>query len=237
MNDSIEARLVRAFAAELDQAQRDIRARPLSAAQRPPRRRRLPLALAAALTFVLVAVGFATVARPWATMAPPPSVASDEPTYEHVEAARWVTGYLKYVYQLTLYPEGPGSPSPDFVFTNRGLAEAIAQDDLLRRAVAREVYVGLDYLLGSICVLKSDSAGVEMDITLNLERPVRILDPSRLNILQTLEPGPRHLRITIVGDAATGHWLIDHWQGAPVETPPHDATNAPAATNAGARCS
>jgi hypothetical protein len=237
MNDVIEERLVRAFAAELEQARRDLRARPLGVTQPRPHRRRLPLGVAAALTLVLVALGFATVDRPWATVGPSSSVAPGEPTYDQIEAARWVTGYLKYLYQLTLYPPGAGSPSPDFLFTKRGLAEAVAQDDLLRRGIARQVSVGLEYVLGSVCVLRSDSAGVEMDITLELEHRVLVQDASLSTTIQTLAPGPRHLRIVIVRDAATGHWVIDHWQGSPFETPPHDATNAPSATDAGARCS
>src|SRR5918912_1508275 len=82
-----------------------------------PRRVRVGIALA----FVVVAVGIGLAALPrlWPTTGPPPSAAPTEPTDEHVEAARWVAGYLKYLYQLTLYPADATSPSPHFLFTER----------------------------------------------------------------------------------------------------------------------
>jgi hypothetical protein len=233
MTDSIEDRLARAFVAELEQARRDIRTQPLTVRPRRPAPRRLALGVAAALAVVLVAVGFATVGSPRILPRPIPTT----PTYDQMEAARWVTGYLKYLYQLTLYPEGAGSPSPEFLFTKQGLAEALAQDDLLRRAVAREVSVGLGYNLGPVCVLRSDSAGVDMDITLDLEGPILVHDGSLTRTLETLEPGPRHLRIVVVHDAATGHWLIDHWQGSPFETPVNPTPPTPVRSGAGAGCS
>jgi hypothetical protein len=229
MNDSMEERLVRAFAAEVEMARHDLGTRPLTARPRRSARARVALGVAAGLALVLVAAGFATVTRLSESAAP------REPTYDQMEAARWVTGNLKYLYQLAMYPTDAAAPSPQFLFTKRGLADAVGQDDLLRRAVAREVFVALDYALGPVCVLTSAPARVDMDITVDVERPVNVFDASRLNILQTLDPGPRHLRIVVVYDPATGHWLIDEWRGSPFDT--KGAAQPTPVSSAGASCS
>jgi hypothetical protein len=230
----VEARLAQTFAEELEAAHRDVAARPEIVTSRRGQRRAAPVVFAAAVMVLLVGLGVATVTGRPAPAGPSGSAAPTEPTDEHVEAARWVTGYLKYLYKLVLYPPDAAAPSPNFLFTNRGLAEALGQDDLLRRAVAREIFVGLDYDLRRVCVVKTASAGVEMDITLDLRNPVEVLDPSRSQLLDTLAPGPRHLRIVVVHDDATGHWVIDHWHGSPFEAA---ASAAPSATPASLGCS
>jgi hypothetical protein len=223
-----ERRLASAFEAELEAARRDVAARPLLGLPSARARDRNLRVVFVAAVMVLFSVGVALVRTP-ATVRPPASVAPAEPTREHVEAARWVTGNLKYLYQLALYPPDATAPSPDFLFTKPGLAEAVAQDDLLRRAVARQISVGLNYDLRSICVVSASPVAADLDITLEITGSISIFDASRSHQLGTLAPGPRHLRVAIVHDVATGHWLIDHWQGSPFDTVGNAAPSGAAA--------
>src|SRR3954451_15695258 len=90
--------------------------------------RRLPVAITVGALLVAAGLSFVVLPRLSPMPAPAPSVGPTEPTDEHVEAARWVTGYLKYLYQLPLYPRAASSPTPEFLFTKRGLSEALAED-------------------------------------------------------------------------------------------------------------